>query len=287
MNILAYKKSLFSWRMLREVGKNFFATLGIILVGIELFVINFPESFQYGYGWNGLIIVITVAFIISIFLTFPRKSFSKRFSFPDIEINLRIGDILTQRGHMVIGFSDTFDTEIGDIISSGSLQGQFLYSLYGNNRQKLDQDLDSALADKSFVLDSQKIKGKNKRYKIGTTVALDGQFGKFFCCGYSRMGNDLKATSDVDSFWLSLEDLWQEIRLKGEQKTIFMPIIGTNLSRIKGVSYIVIMKIILLSFIINSRLEPICKHLVLVIDNRDMQKINLLEIRDFVNSLDG
>jgi hypothetical protein len=52
-----------------------------------------------------------------------------------------------------------------------------------------------------------------------------------------------------------------------------------------GITFIMPLKIILLSFLINSRLERISNELVIVINENDLEKVNLLEVEDFINSL--
>ncbi|MDD2637317.1 MAG: DUF6430 domain-containing protein, partial [Bacteroidales bacterium] len=252
-----YKNSLLSKRMFIKSGTIFFFCIGIISSIIGIVSITFPNSLNY--GWIGLACIFLSALIISIFSAFPRANFSKVFSCPDTKITVKVGDIFNQEEHLVIGFSDTFDTEIGDIISATSMQGQFLSKIYGNNRNRLDQELETILKNKEFREDNSKKIGKNKRYDIGTTVTLSGQNRKFFCCAYSEIGNNLKATSDIKKFWISLQNLWEEIRIQGEQKAVAMPTIGTKLSRISGISYKLPIYLIFLSFIINSRIQPITK----------------------------
>lgn len=276
-------KSVFSKNMWSKFVKHFFICLGVISGIIQIITFSFHNL--PSYGWKGLIVTAFISVIISLFLTWPKNNFSESFSNPDVKIGVKVGNIFDQDGHLVIGFSDTFDTEIGDVISHTSLQGQFLVSIYDNNRVRLDSDLDSLLQNEESTEDTTKSRGKNKRYKIGTVVTLTGQNKKFFCCAYSRMGADLKASSDINSLWISLQNLWEKIRKEGEQKTIFFPVIGTNLARVGGISYQLPINLILLSFIINSRVEPISKELVIIIREEDREKVNMLEIRDFLKSL--
>lgn len=276
-------KTFFSKRMWKKFMASFFISLGVISGIIQIVTFSFTDL--PSYGWTGLFFTTGLSALTALILSWPKKSFSESFSNPDVRIGIKVGNIFDQEGHLVIGFSDTFDTEIGDIISSTSMQGQFLMSIYENNRMRLDNDLDDLLKNEESSEDSTKTRGKNKRYKIGTVVALKGENRKYFCCAYSRMGSDLKATSDINNLWFSLQNLWTKIRLEGEQKTIVIPVIGTSLARVSGISYKLPINLILLSFIINSRVEPISKELILIIQEKDKEKINMLEVRDFLKSL--
>lgn len=276
-------KNIFTKRMLNKFAKYFFICLGIISSIIQILTFSFPDL--QNYRWKGLLFTIFISGIVALIKVWPKDSFSESFSNPDVKIGIKVGNIFDQVGHLVIGFSDTFDTEVGDVISNTSLQGQFLMSMYGNNKMKLDSDLEALLQNEESTEDMTKTRGKNKRYKIGTVVALNGQNRKFFCCAYSNMGSDLKATSDINNLWLALQNLWVKIRKEGEQKTVVLPVIGTNLARVSGISYKLPIDLILLSFIINSRVEPISKELVLMIKEEDKDKINMIEMQDFLKSL--
>ena len=281
MNLLNYKKSVLSWRMLFEVGKQFLVILGILSIFIDIIAIEWPGSLKY--GWEGFAVIILLSIISAVVISFPSKNFSIRFSYPDTIVSIKVGDIFDQEGHLVLGFSDTFDTEIGRIICRESVQGQFLERVYNNDVARLDGDLTQALSADQFVSDNSKTVGKNKRYKVGTTAVLAGESRKYFCCAYSKMGSDLKACSDINNLWI-LDCLWAKVRLEGEQKKIFMPVVGTNLSRVPGVSYSLPIKLLILSFIVNSRIEPISKDLTIVINDQDMEKVDLLEIKDYIES---
>lgn len=283
MNLSKYKKSILSQRMLRHTSRNFLVIAGIFSVLLQILQVNLPDSFDY--GWKGIVGILVSALGIALIRSFPKKSFSVAFAHPDTKISVRVGDMFEQDDHLVIGFCDTFDTEIGDIISASSMQGQFLAKIYDNDCARLDAELAAALSDEVFETDTAKTHGKNARYGIGTTAVLNGQGRKIFCCAYSKMGTDLKATSDIQNIWLSLQCLWNKVRVAGEQKPIVLPMIGTSLSRVGGISYSIPIKLIMLSFIVNSRVEPIAKELRIIIREGDMEKINLLETEDFAKSL--
>lgn len=283
MNIKGYRKTIFSSRMFSRAAGEFFAAAGILAVLLDIITIQFPNSFSY--GWPGLLITLVLGIAVALFRAFPRQSFSVAFSQPDMKITMRVGDLFQQDGHLVIGFCDTFDTEIGNIISSSSVQGQFLMKIYDNNRTRLDHDLDAALPTENFQVDPTRLSGKNKRYPIGTTAVLSGQGRKFFCCAYSKMGDSFKVSSGINNLWDALQNLWQKIRVEGEQKSIIIPVIGSNLARVPGVSHSLLIKLIILSYVVNSRMEPIAKELKVVIHNADAEKVNFLEIKDFINSL--
>ncbi len=273
---------IFKW--FKHFFEKFWICLAIIGTIIQIIAIAFPEFLN---GWIIIIISLGASIIFAFVWVLPKREFSKIFNFPDVKITIKKGNILKEKGHLIIGFSDTFDTEIGDIISKNSLQGQFLESIYGNNRDRLDKDIEVALSDIDSKEDQTKEKGKNKRYEIGTVAVLSGENKKYFCCAYSYMNSNLKVSSSINDLWLALDNLWSEVRERGEQKSVFIPVIGVNLARANGLSYKNSIILILVSFIINSRIEPITKELTIVLREEDIEKVNLLEIKDFLNSLNS
>src|SRR5436309_2970001 len=64
---------------------------------------------------------------------------------------------------------------------------------------------------------------------------------------YCRMGNNLKAQSDLQKLSASLEMLWEEIRVKGQRETIAMAVLGSDLARIGNASHSDLIKLIVSS----------------------------------------
>ena len=73
--------------------------------------------------------------------------------------------------NLVIGMSNTFDTEIPHIISADSVQGQFLDRIYCGDRSALDEDLGNALAGTASSGSIEK-PGKTKLYDVGTIASI-------------------------------------------------------------------------------------------------------------------
>ena len=72
---------------------------------------------------------------------------------------------------------------------------------------------------------------------------------------------------------------------KGELKSISMPVIGTGLSRVMGITHQTIIKLIILSFLINSKNIRITKKLSIVVGAVDWNKINFHEMKNFLNHI--
>lgn len=168
------------------------------------------------------------------------------------------GELLAQDdANLVIGFSDTFDTdtERNIVISGESTQGRLLHTVYGGDRARLDRELRAALTRVPKVAvetRSAKPRGKLTRYPVGTVATLHHATRRVFAVAYSRMGNDLMAESSLPVLRASLDNLWAAVYRYGQLKPIAMPLVGAGLSR-TGASHEELLTMIVGSFLSNAR----------------------------------
>lgn len=284
MNILLYRKTFFS----KETFKVFYSSLILALGHCALLLgigdVLFPGVFSLGR--YGLEVIGGISLLWGMIRIWPRLNISRQMETPDVKISVKVGDLFEQKDNLVIGFSDTFDTEKGQIISPNSIQGQYLTRVYADDRTKLDSDLKSALKGKKAQLEKNKSSGKNKRYPIGTVTTLSNGSNKYFCVAYSFMGNNLQAQSNVSRLTTSLNNLWEEIRIKGECKAISMGVLGSDLARMGHVaSHSDLIKLIISSFILTSRENIITKELTVVVKENNLNKLNMLELNEFLQKI--
>jgi hypothetical protein len=280
-----YKSILISKETFGRFISAFFQSFGILALFLGVFDIFLPNAFSLGY--EGIVIVSLISLIWSVASIWPRQEIRHCLSLPDTCVTIKVGDLFEEDANLVIGMNDVFDTEKGDIIKVNSIQGQFLQHIYHDDRLRLDQEIESALQLKgiSGQEDVQKTQGKNIRYPIGTVVTLESGTKKYFCSAYSHMGADLKAQSDIKMLSLSLEMLWEEIRLRGQRERVAMGVLGSDLARISNASHSNLIKLIILSFILASRVQPITQELVILVYPANTKKVNMLEINDFLQGL--
>lgn len=283
MSLHRYYKTIFSMDSVIDLTLSFLSSFGVLALFLGVFDILWPNKFEF--GWGGLWSMVIMSLISAIILSRPKRQFHKVFSVPDMKITIKVGDIFEESSNLIIGFNDVFDTEIGSVISAASLQGKFLTNFYNNDRPRLDRDIDTALTSVQGVVDPAKTTGKNKRYPLGTVAVLQGDKNTYFCTAYSRMGTDLVASSDINDIWQSLSKLWETIRLKGSCQQVSMPIIGSDLARVAGVSHSALVKLILMSFVIHSRVKIITKDFRLIIHEGNVGKVNLKSTEKFLNDL--
>ncbi|MEW2397514.1 macro domain-containing protein [Streptomyces sp. NPDC046862] len=240
--------------------------------------------------WILLAALLAASLVFGIIRSWPQRSVSRSFSNPDMTVTVKVGDLFEQPSHLIVGFTDTFDTDLTDglVISPESVQGQFQKKVYAGDTLKLDDDLSDRLSSvpaRTSESRSDKPNGKLTRYPISTVVTLGEPSQHYFCVAYSEMQNDLIAKSNVDYLWRSLDAAWNAVYLHAQRKTVSMPIIGSELARVSCLNRESLLKMIALSFVARSRQDPVCKHLQIVVHPKDYDHINMLEIDAFLRTL--
>jgi hypothetical protein len=230
-----------------------------------------------------------VSLLLGLILSFPRSTVSQSYARPEMRITVKRADLFDQKGQLVVGFTDTFDTDITDdrVISSKSVQGQLQHRVFNGDAESLDRLLADALKaiPSERILKKEKMYGKLRRYPIGTTAVIVHGGRRVYCVAYTRMGNDLVAKSSMDVMWQSLGSLWDEVYRHGQRDTVVVPIIGSELARIHCVDRESLIRTIMLSFVARSREQLLCKELVVVVHPSDAAKVNMLEIAAFMRTL--
>jgi len=281
MNISIFSK-LLSAIQPKKLGRTFVAIFGLFWLFIEPAGIFWPQWLNWGL--SGYIGLVVFSLLCTILLNLPRISVSRSLSGPDSTIEIKIGDLFDEPGHLVIGTNDVFDTELGEVINPSSVQGQFLTQVYQGDQRRLDADINTALENirDTGKKDANKKKGKSWRYPIGTTLVLASPDKRYFLTAYGYMRNDLRVKSTADDIWHSLSRLWKEVRLKGHGSEIAIPIIGSGLAR-TNLPRMTLTKLIIISFIAASKEEFVSKKLTIVLHPNDLDSVDFYALEEILN----
>ncbi|MGR3870776.1 macro domain-containing protein [Streptomyces graminifolii] len=172
------------------------------------------------------------------------------------------GDLFEQTDcNLVVGFTDTFDTETDQdiVISRDSVQSQLVDRLFGGRRRLLDEKLKAGLRGVRAVgTESARAKprGRRVRYPVGTTVAVPADGRRIFAVAYSRLGNDLVARSGNEDLRASLDRLWTSVAVHGLFRPVAVPLVGSGLARVTDLDRGQLVGLIVDSFIAACRLHP-------------------------------
>jgi hypothetical protein len=282
-------RSVFSTRRRAAVFiANALAAFGLVSAVIQFVGQVFSIEFTYPAALTGS--AVAACLVWGVARAMPERDVTRDFGHPDIRVRVRVGDLFDETEHLVVGFTDTFDTDTsGDtVISRSSVQGQLLDRVYQGDREQLDRDLAAALDPVTPAVvesASDKPQGKRRRYPLGTVAAITRADRTIFCCAYSELGNDLVARSSMDDMWASLGHLWDAIAAHGRRRPVAMALVGSDLARIDAMSRENLLRMILLSFICSSNVRVATRELTLVIHPKDLDKVDMVEVEAFLRSL--
>lgn len=272
-----------TWRFWRHFLTRSFACFGVFATVLQTINVIFPKVTFY-QGTPFFVAVAVISLIGGLVWSWPRP-ISEDYNSPKTKITIVKGDLLAETTHLVIGTTDTFDTEPPNIISRSSLQGQALHRLYGGDIEELDEHLKAALASKPTIGTIVK-PGKQVRYGVGTVATVKQAARLIFFLAYCEMDPNNNARSTPDKVWKSLLALWDEVSQKGNGGTVSIPVIGGGQARLSSVLPAQdAIRFTLLSFMFASRGQKVCDELRLVVRPEDYNKLDRLELQSFLSSL--
>ena len=230
-------------------------------------------------------LLAVVAFIGTGLRRRPLLSFAERLRNRDITIEVKVADIFSVPGTLIIGATTTFDTQLesaGGVISERSLQGQFTKRFYDNTAH-LEQDLSQALVGQSGVPRPPYPGRKNTKYDIGAVAKISIKNQPAYLLAISHLNDHAVAKSSFENIKNALARIWEFISRRGGTEPLVIPILGTGFSRIVEGRDLVAREIVL-SFIAACSMQKFCERLTIVISPADYlnHDFNMYEFRDYV-----
>jgi hypothetical protein len=273
-----------AWRSsaaLFRLGRRFLEVFGLLWLLLEPLALWRPEDLRWGI--RGYALLALLSFLVSVLWAWPKNTITRKLPASDTRIVIGVGDLLDQRGNIIIGATDVFDTELGDIISTSSIQGQFQTKFFPHP-ESLDQAITAALTGITSRHDEQKLRGKKERYDIGTVAMVEAKGNRFFLLAYTKMRNDMRVESDICKLSFSLNQCWEAIRARGQHEPIHMGIIGSSFARI-GLSRALLLQFIVLSFLDAERKESLTRELRIHIYEKDADCIDFVDLESWLSGL--
>ncbi len=179
-------------RLLRNASIAFAALSGIIQLATAIF----PDLAIPGFRVLAALLLISLAW--GAISSLSRAKTSRDFTNPEFAVTVKKGDLFSEQGSWVVGFTDVFDTSTHseEVISSHSVQAQLVDKLFEGDASILDEKILESLArvpPSSEENIRDKPKGKRVRYPLGTVAYIKEGDHKIYGLAYSRMSNYLVA----------------------------------------------------------------------------------------------
>jgi hypothetical protein len=269
------------WTM---VVRDSLATFGIVGGSLQVYDILIPQAVYHPLVMVTLLGVLPVG--VGLFRAWPRHTLTRHLGHPDVTVTITVGDLLDQDTHVVIGYTDTFDTDTTDhrIIHPSSLQAQFQHRHHPDTAA-LDTALDTALAGVPSQPAPAKALGKSRRYPVGTIAVLSAGGHLAFCLAYATMDDHLVAHATADDIWNSLACLWDVVYARAHREPVSIAVVGSQLARVDSLDRASLIRLILLSFVARSRVRPVTRHLTVVVHPDDVGHVDMLALAAFLGTV--
>ncbi|MGW4317983.1 macro domain-containing protein [Streptomyces sp. NPDC004684] len=282
------REVLFTRQGIRAVASASLASFGLLSAVFQIALAVWPSLTRHDI-WILLSLAIS-CLIVGAGHAWPKFDAKHSYQHPDFTIRVKCGDIFNESGNVIVGFTDTFDTDLrgGVVINPRSVQGQFEERYYDGAADELDVEIGNQLSGIVSIGSENvedKRRGKLRRYAIGTTIVLRRSGIRFFAVAYGYMRNDLRVSCSVDALWRSLTSAWDSVRTHGSLEPVAIPVIGSELARVGSLDRTSLVKMIALSFVASSRQEVVSHQLTIVVHPKDRRYVNLVDVERFLSAL--
>ncbi|MBT2700440.1 hypothetical protein J7E79_24185 [Bacillus sp. ISL-40] len=222
--------------------------------------------------------------IIYLFLWIrANKLTSVELSIDNSKVIIKIGDIFDEEGFKVIAFNEYFDTIVDNkIISENTLNGIYIKKVVTNiDELNTLMEIDQLLKEKIENTNENRIRGKKKRYKLGTIFRNDD----FLLTAFSKFDNDNRAFLYMNDYINFLLNFWNEIDIVYSGKSVSIPLIGSGITRFKEYNNITdqeLLELLLWSFKISRIKFTYPSTVTIIIHETRKDKINLFKLKEVV-----
>ncbi|WP_295095182.1 macro domain-containing protein [Ruminococcus sp.] len=271
-------------KKIREILKTIFAIIGILVtladVAEKIEITCVADFYKKNY-------IVGLVLIILISIYHNRDKLEMKVSIadsPDVTITLKVCDALTNKGAVIIPTNTTFVTEMKeDIISKGSIQGQYQLKYFKNDLAKLDTKIDDGLKGKKYTNLKDGRKAKTKCYPIGTVCKISHKNKRaYFLASSNINAQGIPYDVDISSITQSLFSLWDALVEIGNHEQYSIPLLGTGKGRIKDASRDEVVRTIILTFLSKVKDHKITESLVICIHPNDYEKIHWDDLCEFL-----
>jgi hypothetical protein len=243
----------------------------------EAFVSTYPELNGIGL----LSVISIIALIASLFQIWSPDNITLYWNDLQLLVEIKTGDLFSIDGNVAISADDFFLTQHTKLIGQSSLMGQLVNREYKGQPELLDKDLIQFASNQNNAkTESTNISGKNKRYPIGTTVAIQAPQKRIFitalCTIDTTNQNGRASANDV---WIALQGLWHTIADHPTGKPTSVPLFGTGQTS-AGLSPSTALNIMLASLIVATRQKAISDKINIIIPVGALEFIDLSIIRE-------
>lgn len=274
----------YAWSKNKTLWKDSINMALIFLALIETFLAisaispNSIYSNWDNYGWINKLLIVLVLFVIGIIIIFTCKSYKAKkgvtTKINGITVNIKQGDIFQSNGWKIIAFNEYFDTTVDDkIIAYNTLNGIFIqkHVVDVNDLKKLiESESDSKSSMKSKHINGRRV------YPLGRIIP----YKDYMLLAFTHFDGQNRAHLSQKDYEDCLRFMWKEISRVYANKPIFLPLLGSGITRFDGTPYkskFELLKCMLCT--LRTSGEHINQPITIFLTNEAMQEINIYEVK--------
>ena len=274
----------FSWMRFPEALLQAFGVLWLFIEATDYF---FSAPDWTAFVRSGWWLFCICGLLLAMWRAWPKRSVEARIEDTDVIVEIRIGNVLTQGGAIIVGSNTTFDTSLEDgTISKTSVQGQ-ITEKYFSNVTELDQKLEQELKRIPSTKRSRDEKnyGKIQEYSFGTVVPIQTKQRKVYFVAIAKLNSQKAASADSQIFLDTLPKIWMKIRSQAGMDSLICPILGSGYTRLTPpLTRTQLIQEIIRSFVVVSREQKLTEKFSIIIHPKDFKQndLNLEELHRFL-----
>lgn len=259
---------------------------GVLWLLVKVTVFFFSDRPWVGTIKDGWWVFLACGILVGLYRACPRLILKSRISETDIDVEVRVGNLFSSNGAIIVSSNSTFDTALEDkTISASSVQGQFT-NHFCTSIIDLDHKIDTALKGMTPVCirnRSEKPYGKAEEYELGTVLPIEAAGKRAYFVAVARLNEHRVASVDRDGFLDSLPRMWSSIRNRGGFEPLCCPILGSGHSRL-NLNREELLQEIIKSFVAASIEAKFCEKLTVFVHPKDFVRgrVNLQKIDRFL-----
>lgn len=235
----------------KKIQHRFVHITSFILTVTSVIFIFVPIS-DNQKPYIGIFLLTILCIIFISLIVYSKILWRNSFYINQTKFTIKYGDLFKQKGIQVIAFNEFFDTVVDDeLISSSTLNGQFI-NKYFSNPAELDACIASYLHDTHATEDLKRKVGKNRKYKLGTTVVVEKDQQKYMLVAFSKFDAENHAYVSFEDYLSCLVTFWLNVNKSYNGENLVIPLLGSGITRFStganSISHQSILEMLLLTF---------------------------------------